>query len=105
VGEYWEIFSRGAPEQIQILCIRLSQMGHGEFQGQCELSNPNSFTSRIIQGRDHPKFPKSRRDAQMIFLARFTAVGCYISAKTWKRSKFRQDVPTLSSPELTFRQE
>lgn len=102
IGEYWEVFSQGTPEQIQSLCGRLSQRGYGEFQGQCDPKNPQSLVSRIIAGRSHPKFPKARRDAQMKFLARFTAVGRYVSARTWKRSISRQDADFLSSPKLEF---
>ncbi len=102
VGEYWDIFSRGEPEQVRSLCLRLSEKGLGEFQGQCDLSDPRSFVSRIIAGRSHPKFPKARRDAQIQFLARFAAVGQYISARTWKRSTLRPDYDLLSSPELNF---
>ena len=101
-GDYWNIFSRGTPEQIQYLCVRLAEKGLGEFQGQCDLNNPQSYVSRIIAGRTHHMFPKARRDAQIQFLARFTAVGRYVSAKTWKRSVLRQDDDSLSSPELNF---
>jgi hypothetical protein len=99
-GEYWEVFSQGTPEQIQSLCDRLSQKGFGEFQGQTDPTNPQSFVSRIIAGRSHSKFPKARREAQMRFLARYVAVGQYISDRTWKRSISRQDTDLLSSGEL-----
>jgi hypothetical protein len=104
VGEHWEIFSRGTPEQIQSLCSRLSQKGFGELQGQCDPNDPRSYVSRIIAGRSHPKFPKVRTDAQILFLARFTAVGKYMSARTWKRSTSRPD-DFLSSPELKIQPE
>jgi hypothetical protein len=41
----------------------------------------------------------------MQFLARFAAVGEYVSAKTWKRSISRQDADSLSSPELGVKPE
>lgn len=99
VGEYWDIFSRGAAEQVRSLCLHLSEKGFAEFQGQCDLNNPQSLVSRILAGRRHPKFPKARRDAQIKFLARFAAVGQYVSARTWKRSASRRDDDFLSSPE------
>ena len=101
-GDYWEIFTRGSAQQVQSLCIHLNTQGYSVFCGQCDPGNPHSFVSRIVEGRSHPKFPKARRDAQMQFLARFAAVGQYVSARTWKRSIARQDVKTLSIPGSDF---
>jgi hypothetical protein len=98
-GDYWWIFSQGTAEQVQHLCIRLAEKGIGEFQGQSDLNNPRSLVSRIIEGRNHPKFPKARRDAQTRSLARFAAMGKYISPRTWKRSLSRPDADLLSSPD------
>lgn len=98
-GGYWEIFTQGTPGQVQNLCIHLQNKGYSDFLGRCDHSDPHSYVSRIVEGRSHPKFPKARQDAQMQFLARFAAVGKYVSAKTWKRSIARQDVITVSSPE------
>lgn len=86
-GDYWHIFWQGEPEKVLSLCRDLVERGYSVLHGQCNLTDSHSFVSRIIEGRDHPKSPKSRRDAQRRFLARYVAVGRVISPKTWERVK------------------
>jgi hypothetical protein len=101
----WQIFSKGTPEQLQRLCRQLADRGHNILIGQCDIQNPNSFTSRILRGREHQSYPKARRGAQMTFLSRFAAVGQNISARTWKRSYLRPDTDLLSSLQADFPEE
>lgn len=90
-GNYWSIFESGSPEDVATLCHYLSEHGHSVFYGQCDSREPHSYVSRIVVGRRHEKFPKARQGSRQVFLARYVAVGTYISAKTWERAESRQE--------------
>ena len=89
--EYWPIFQEGTPEEVKTICLHLLSQGHSVFQGQCDLGQPESFVSRILAGRNHGSFPKSRIDAQQRFLARYTAIGKSVSSRTWRRAESCQE--------------
>src|SRR6185295_9329840 len=88
-GDYWDIFSTGPAEEIQSLCKHLCAQGYSVFLSQCDVENPDTFAARIVKGRNHPKFPQRRRDAQIAFLAQYSAIGRFVSPKTWKRTTTR----------------
>lgn len=86
-GQYWEVFRHGTPKEVKSLCLHLLDQGNSLFQGQCALDQSQSLVSRILRGREHHAFPKSRPDAQQRFLARYTAIGEHIHPRTWKRAE------------------